>query len=274
MQLKSPTQLKDGSTPLDPRTDRVDYRPESNRPWNVETLFGEHAHLVEQELQRRSRGHTPGPGLNQGQEGQCCLYGATHRRNSTPKKLRPPMTNQLQLRDWYHDVQHADPWDGCDWGRQCPRRPGPDYGGTSVHSTMVYGRDQGWWSSFWWVGAGSGDVLGDIVKANQRVGGIVYGLPWLQSMFQPRPSGLLEVDRGSRTAGGHCVYGPAVRLKMRLRGEWTGTKEVVVFQQSWGEDYGVADLGRPGGMVYMLLDDLGWLMTQHPQRGEGVVVIR
>ncbi len=269
-----PTQLRDGTTVLDPRLDRQEYRPDSNRPWNVATLFGEHADLVEAATaERRGRGHRPGPGLDQGREGQCVLYGGTHRRNSTPKPLKPPRTDRVSIGEDYHTVQHRDPWQGCARGSRCPIQPDAQnaYEGTSVHSMMVFGKEQGWWDSFWWVGAGSGDVLGDIVKANAAVGGIVYGLNWYRSMFRPRPSGLMEVDLTSGLAGGHCLYGPSVRLKMRLPQEWKGTKEVVVFQQSWGLDYGVADLGQPGGMVYMLLDDLGALMER---RGEGAVVIR
>lgn len=266
-----PRQLKNGLVTLDPRLDRIPYHPEENRGYTVERLVTERQDLLQQEAVRRSRGHSVGPGLNQGREGQCVLYGVTHRRNSTPKPVRPAFVDQRAMADAYHDVQHLDPWQGCDWGWQCPRQPGPDYGGTSVHTAMVYGRSKGWWNSFWWVGAGSGDAIGDVVKANQAVGGLVYGLPWFESMFRPHPSGLLEVDRRSKMVGGHCIFGPAVRLKMRLRGEWKGTKEVAVIQQSWGEDYGVADLRRPGGMVYILLDDLDWLLHQG---GEGAVVIR
>jgi hypothetical protein len=230
---------------------------------------------VRAELALASRSHRPGPGMDQGEEGECVVYGGTHRRNSTPKRIKPLHTDQREMSGWYHDLQHLDPWVGCSLGAQCPRDRGPQYDGTSVHTLMDYDRQQGWWSSFWWVGAGSGDVLGDIVRANRSVGGVLYGLPWLESMFKPHPSGLLEVDRSSRFVGGHCLYGPAVRLKMRLRTEWVGTQEVAVMQQSWGEDYGVGDLGRPGGMVYLKLDDLGWLMTQSGGwAGEGAVVLR
>jgi len=265
--MTEPRQLKNGLVALDPRLDRVPYFPESNRAYTVERLMTE----VPQNAPRATRSWKPGPGMDQGLEGQCVLYGMTHRRNSAPKRLKPAHTDQQAMALAYHDVQHLDPWPGCDWGSQCPREAGPDYGGTSVHSGMVYGRDHGWWSSFWWVGAGSGDAIGDVVRGNRAVGGVVYGLPWLESMFSPHPSGLVEVDRASAQSGGHCVYSPAVRLKMRMPGEWTGTKEVAVIQQSWGEDYGVADLGRPGGMVYVLLDDLDWLLHQG---GEGAVVVR
>lgn len=263
-------QLKNGLVTLDPRLDRVEDMRESNRGYTVERLLSERRELLEAEL-RASRSHRPGPGLNQGQEGQCVLYACTHRRNATPKRLKPLHLDQAAIGRDYHVVQHSDPWDGCDEGARCPVKPGPEYGGTSVTTAMDYGRNQGWWSSFWWVGAGSGDAIGDVVKANRAVGGIVYGLPWLESMFTPRPSGLVEVDRASKQVGGHAIYGPAVRLKMRLPGEWTGTQEVAVIQQSWGEDYGVADLGRPGGMVYLKLDDLDWLLHQG---GEGAVVVR
>ncbi len=269
-----PAQMRNGMAVLDKRLDRLEYRPEENRGWNVERLFGEHADLVrEAAAVRKGRGHRPGPGLNQDREGACVLYGLTHRRNSTPKPLKPPRIDDAGIRADYHTVQHRDPWPGCALGARCPTQPDGRnaYGGTSVHSGLLYGREQGWWSSFWWVGAGSGDVMGDIVKANAEVGGIVFGLNWYESMFEPRPSGLMEVDLNSALAGGHCLYECSIRLKMRLPKEWKGTKEVAVFQQSWGLNHGVADLGQKGGMVYMLLDDLGALMER---RGEGAVVIR
>lgn len=264
--------LRDGSTTTDRRLDRIPYLPDSNRAFTVQRLLEETSGLREAVKVRRSRGYSPGPGLDQGNEGQCVLYACTHRRNSTPRQLRPSHTDRATISGWYHDVQHLDYWDGCSKGARCTVQPSRTaYEGTSVHAAMDYGRKNGWWKSYWWVGAGSGDVMGDIVHANATVGGIIYGINWMNSMFQPRPSGLLEVDLTSGLAGGHAIYSPSVRLKMRLKGEWVGTREVVVIQQSWGEDYGVKDLGRAGGMVYMLLDDLGALMER---RGEGAVIVR
>ena len=268
-----PIALRDGTAVQDRRLDRLPYLPDTNRGFTVQRLLAEDPELRAAAKVRRGRGHSTGPGLDQGREGACVLYACTHRRNATPKPLRPAVTDRTAIGGWYHDVQHEDPWNGCALGRNCPRgdRVAGGYEGTSVHSAMDYGKRLGWWKSYWWVGAGSGDVLGDIINANATVGGIVYGLGWFESMFTPRPSGLLEVDLTSGLAGGHALYSPSVRLKMRLKGEWAGTKEVVVFQQSWGNDHGVADLRQPGGMVYMLLEDLGKLMEQ---RGEGAVVVR
>jgi len=254
--------LKDGSTTEDPRLDRLALFDERSRGWSVGRLRAQG-----RERPLRGRGWMVGPGLDQGNEGQCVRYGTAHWQNARPSGHKPAMADQRAMTEDYWEMQRRDPWPGGEYPGATPR-----YGGTAVLTAMQLGVERGWWKEYWWCGAGSGDALGDMVWSIANVGGNIIGVPWYQSMFEPHPSGLLEVDPTSGAVGGHCVYVPATRLKMRLRGEWTGTRSVFVVQQSWGEDgYGVGDLRRPGGMVYVTEEGMGTLLHDG---GEAAVPIR
>lgn len=250
------TTMRDGTTALDPRLDRlVQFDPKS-RDYRLATFLA-NAGADHLPAPTRGRSWRPGRGLDQGREGQCVRYGVAHWQNARPRRLTPPLvqTDSPRLTEDYWEFQRRDPWAGGEYPGASPR-----YAGTSVLAAMQVGRERGWWDSYWWAGAGSGDVLGDVTKGLARVGGGVAGLAWYRSMFDPRPSGLMEVDRSSGLAGGHCLYFAGVRLKMRLRSEWRGTRTVYVCQQSWGIDHGVADLSQPGGFIYFTEDALGSLL--------------
>lgn len=255
------TTLRDGTTTTDPRLDRLVQFDDASRGFQVRGLLSS-------ATVRPKRGKTnkPGRGLDQGQEGECVLHGVAHWRNARPCRLTPPIRqvpeDKQRLREHYWEVQRRDPWEGGSYEGATPR-----YEGTSVLTAMQYGKEKGWWGSYYWAGAGSGDALGDTINGIVKVGGGVAGLPWFRSMFRPRPSGLMEVDVNSGLAGGHCIFLPTARLKMRLPSEWRGTKTVIAAQQSWGLDHGVADLGEPGGIVYFTEDSFG-LLLESARQGE------
>lgn len=83
-----------------------------------------------------------------------------------------------------------------------------------------------------------------------QAGPVMLGIPWMNSMFDPGPNGLLTVDEKSGIAGGHELLATHLMLDAsgkpaRLRGP-----------NSWGEQWG------DGGYWEMKVADGGWLLSQ------------
>jgi hypothetical protein len=240
--------MPDLTPPADPRLDRRKEFDERSRNFTVR------AYLEQLPPAKRMRGRTwsPGPVLDQGQEGACVGFACTHRRNGLPKRFGYTAEDAQRV---YKLAQTLDIW------------PGEDYDGTSVLAGMKAGQQMHWWEEYRWCGAGSQRVLDDVLDALDDIGPVVIGIDWLSGMMQPRPSGLL--DCSGRIVGGHAVCVVGYRMKARLRGEQRPL-EVAVIQQSWGTDHGAGAYGQLGGFVFMKLDDLERLLHQ---QGEAVVPI-
>jgi hypothetical protein len=242
-------QLRGGFETQDPRLDRVPQFDEKSRGFQIRTRL----ETVSAGRLRRSGTFRPGATLDQGREGACVGFGGTHYLQGL--KTRYSHQSASTARSLYLEAQKVDEWSG------------EAYEGTSVLAAMKVLKTWGRISAYDWVGAGSGTVIDDCVDTWGYVGGIVFGLPWMASMFKPRPSGLMEVDMSS-LSGGHCIYAPGVRLKARLRGEGSKPLEVGVFQNSWGHHWGVPGYQQPGGFCYIRLEDLEKLLESG---GEGAV---
>lgn len=257
--------LRDGQgVSADPKLDWIPSKVPTNR------------NFLAAELLERPRtavpvrnGWQPWTGQDQGQEGACCLFGCAHRLNGSPNRRRAKLLAP-ELFEHYHQVQHTDEWDGCSLGMRCPIQPSPDaMGGTSLNATAHYARNMGWIESWWWVGAGSGDVGRDIALTLLHEGSIVFGVPWSPSMYHPRPDGLLEID-DSVWVGGHCLQG--FELSKTYMRSLARTVEGVWMQQSWGLDHGVPRRGW-AGCVFVPLDELVTKLMDRDDywAGEGVV---
>lgn len=189
-----------------------------------------------------------GSTLDQGREGACVGFSMTHRLMSEPV-MNVGLTNRT-AQELYKLAQRYDQW------------PGENYSGTSVLGGVKAARAKGYVGAFHWVGAGSGRVMDDIKDSLSYVGPVVFGINWMESMFEPRPSGLLEVDT-TKIAGGHAICAVGLQLGTVLGGE-QHPMDLVVFQNSWGPRWGIR-----GGMCYMKLEDLEKLMGM---QGEGLVI--
>lgn len=250
----------------DRRLDRlVDFDPASRR-YQIRTL------LETETAPRLSKDWEPGAWLDQGQEGACVSFGIHHCRACTPLAQRP-VTNEMAF-EAYHAIQHRDPWPGCALA-SCTVEANPScYEGTSVRSGMMYGVEMGWWPEVRWVGAGSGRLADDIVDTWTRVGGIVFGTQWLESMFAPDANGVLRILEDSGVSGGHCWFAPGFRYAA-LPGFGPEKREYAVGQNSWGEKWGASYCGH-GGFFYLPLEDGPWgrgLIWLLEQQGEGAVPI-
>lgn len=234
----------------DPRVDRRPSFDERSRRFAVRPLLD----ALPDEKRLRGRGWTPGPTLDQSNDGHCVGFGITHRRNGRP--ISADLGDAAAHAAFYvaqkHDRAMGNVWTD----------------GASVLAGMKAGKELGWWESYHWIGAGSQTPIEDFIDATVDIGPVVLGLAWLESMFHPRPSGLLEVHGSEQ--GGHCLCAPSVRLKARLRGEGSKPMELAVLQQSWGLSHGVGAFGQTGGFVYMRLEDLESLLHR---QGEGAVPV-
>ena len=262
--------LRGGFKTEDPKLDRLPLKDDASRGYQARAVLAGDVPVSESLLGPPKHYWNPWKGQDQGEEGACCLFGCAHRINGSPIRHKPPLLAP-ELFGHYHEVQHDDPWAGCRLGPRCPKDPSNEaYEGTAVLSTAKYARKMGWIGSFWWVGAGSGDVGKDIVDVLARWGGIVFGLGWTRSMFYPRPSGLVEVT--GDFIGGHSLYGFEHAWRGKLRGEGPKPIDGVWLQQSWGPNHGVSRRGW-AGCIFIRLEDLvnKLMLAEGSWSGEGCV---
>ena len=248
--------LKDGSTAQDPRLGRVQEFDEASRGFQVRTLLDARQSLVK--IRRRVK---PGVTLDQGHEGACTGFSASHAAESRPFGIKG--IDNAWARAVYFENQQNDDWDGGEY-------PGatPVYSGSSVLASMKTLKNRGLISSYRWVGAGSQTPVDDVIDTLKYVGPVCFGINWYPSMFDVQPSGLLEVDATVDPAGGHAICGhDAVYKKLP---ETTKRALYVVLQNSWGTGWGVKYKGQ-GGFAYVKVEDIETLLTKG---GEGAVPLK
>lgn len=220
---------------------------ERSRDYKVRTL------LDQLELPARkpiSKLWTPGPTLNQSNSPACVGFSFTHRLMSDP--IRNMGLNNTTALALYKMAQLYDEW------------PGTNYEGSSVLGGVKAAQHQGYVGSYHWCGAGSGTPIEDVMDSIGYIGPVNLGIPWADSMFQPRHSGLLEVDV-TRIAGGHAICAVGQMLSVSLPGE-TKKLDVIELQQSWGISWGVR-----GGFCYIKPEDLEALLKM---QGEALVIVQ
>lgn len=217
--------LKGGHTTSDPRLDRLPEFDERSREFPIRALVTEQAPL-------RSRGWSCPAWLDQGQEGACVGFSWSHELAAYPVAVKG-LDNEF-ARGVYKDAQRLDEW------------PGEEYSGTSVLAGAKAVAAKGYLDEYRWAFG-----VDDALRALGYQGPVVVGIPWYESMFQPRPSGLVEVTPGG--GGGHAILVRGVSLKARLQGEG-GPMAVVRLRNSWGRDWGV------DGDCYVRVEDFDALL--------------
>lgn len=159
-----------------------------------------------------------GPILDQGTNGSCVGFGTVAALNA---------------------LSATDADRGADAARAIYARaqrldtiPGENYSGTSVLAGMKAATEAGWLGGYQWA-FGTKDLAQGILQR----GPAVIGIPWLASLDEPGPGGLLSLGGGDR--GGHCV---AV-VGLLLRGPQGQVGPYFVLQNSWGESWADHGLG-------------------------------
>lgn len=252
--------LKGGHTTTDPRLDRVPFQDPQSRNYTVREYLNEHPRTVAQ----RRRSITLGNTLDQGQDGACTGFSISHAAASSPFSRRG-ITNET-AREWYFDNQRNDSFPG---GEYPDANPSGEQGST-VLASMKTLQQLGVIAQYRWIGAGSSSLMADLEATLKYLGPVNFGTTWYNSMFNPTPSGLLEVDLSSGVAGGHayCVHN---WVHKKLTGTDKGA-DYLIIQNSWGTGWGVPYKNPAnGGFAYMLVEDAEALLTQ--DGGEGAVAI-
>jgi hypothetical protein len=154
--------------------------------------------------------------LDQGQEGACVGFSWTHELAAWPAEVKD--LNDPWAQGLYHEAQQLDEW------------PGENYDGTSVIGGAKAVHNRGYMESYRWA-----TTMDDLVLAVGYHGPVVIGVDWLDSMFDPRPSGLL--DTSGKVAGGHAILIRGVTLKSNLKGDGR-VGPVFRLRNSWGRSWG------------------------------------
>lgn len=234
--------------PADRTFDRRPQFDERSRSYPIRAALPE-------QVERKAHQWRPGLVIDQGREGACVGFGWTGELLASPVRVKVPddTAGDTLALDIYHQARTLDEW------------PGEDYEGTSVLAGAKALTERGYMPEYRWLGVGSPtSAIDDLIDTVIAHGCVVVGTNWHDSMYETRPSGLVEVS--GPVVGGHCwlVYG--YHPSMRITGEpWTARFEVLRFRNSWGPSYG------NGGSALIKVEDMAGLLTDG---GEGCVPVR
>lgn len=224
--------LRDGSHVDDPRLDRLVQFDERSRDYPIRAAAGF-------STTPRNRTWALPLRLDQGREGACTGFARSHDLASVPKPAKG--ITDATAQDLYVRARRLDEW------------PGEDYDGSSVLGAVKAAAELGYVGEYRWA-FGIDDVLG----ALSSLGPVVFGTPWLDSMFDPRPDGTMDCT--GKTAGGHSFIGRGVGYPLGGKVRRTGAKDVksdvplVRITNSWGAGWGI------GGDCFIRADDLSALL--------------
>lgn len=164
--------------------------------------------------------------LDQGNTPSCVGNSRTYDLAAYPQH-NDSVLNEAFAQKVYRTAQTLDEW------------PGTDYEGTSVLAGCKAVIKLGFVGEYRWA-----FTIEDVCKSLVEIGPVVFGTDWLNSMFNPRPSGLLEVDPSSGVAGGHAYFCRGVAVSHDGKNTWLGGKEpirdvpLLRVRNSWGRQWG------------------------------------
>lgn len=223
--------LRDGTTTQDKRLDRLQEFDERSRQFNI-------AGAVQADLKTKT--WQCKASLDQGFEGACVGFSWSHAASSYKNHTRG-ISNQFAEQKVYWEAQKIDPWPGGDYPDAQPKSDG-----TSVLSGAKIMYRYGFIDGYQWA-----FNVDDVLATLSNYGVVVIGIWWRDSMFNPDPSGLLDIS-GSH-AGGHAILVRGHSLKRRFTGH--GELHVVRLRNSWGNSWGV------GGDCFLRVEDLETLLN-------------
>lgn len=180
------------------------YDPESEAYWLADRLAAT--------AEPKSKFWVPGDPLDQGQEGACVPHGIVGDALCSPVRVKFPDPQALAF-------------EGYDWTRRNDEFPGENYEGTSVNAGMKWYRQLGLIEGWLWC-----RTVEELIQALLQVGPAIIGIPWRESMYEPRGDGLVEVS--GKVVGGHCILVNGYSPRYGKLGE--------VFRvfNSWGPTWG------------------------------------
>lgn len=223
----------------DPRLGRIANLDDRNRNYPVRAILG-----ANDTMPRAKRWYSK-IRLDQGikldvpnwNPSACTGMSRTYDLAASPNPLRLPGVGKSRVGAYmdekfafslYKLAQTLDEW------------PGELYEGSSVLGALKAAQAMGFVGEYRWAFG-----IDDVVLALSYVGPVVVGTDWLNSMFDPKPSGLMEVDANSGVAGGHAYMWDQVILSKATMQNYLGKGEhireqdiLLAGEQSWGESWG------------------------------------
>ncbi len=200
-----PIVLKGGTITGDRRLDRIQQFDERSRYFPIRAVVPDALRSISWPCR---------PRLDQGREGACVGFSWSHELAAYPVQARG-IDNATAL-FYYHEAQKIDEW------------PGEAYSGTSVLAGAKVALAQGYIAEYRWAFS-----IDEALRAISHAGPVVLGIPWKDSMYDPRPDGLL--DCSGKVIGGHAILARGLRLRSRLAGV---AEPVIRLRNSWGADWG------------------------------------
>lgn len=225
-------QLKDGSTPIEDRLDRLPQFDEQSRAYGIRTVPVAGETLIE----KRPRSYTHGVNywLDQGREGRCVEFAICHDLLARPVQVDPRFTTDIIAgRKIYWPAQRDDQWGGGSY-------PGaaPHYEGTSVLQGVKTAATLGFYGEYRWA-----FTLEEAVLTLGYFGPLIIGINWFPGMFNTDPEGFIHPI--GQVAGGHAILVHAIKIVWsnplgdRAWHNVDLAKSYVTLHNSWGQDWGV-----------------------------------
>jgi hypothetical protein len=214
--IDQPTRMRDGSVASDPRLGRLAQFDEKSRRYNVAD--------VRKSTALTSKSWTNATYLDQGSTSACTGHSRTYDIAGYPKPVAG-LTNNFANRV-YELAKTMDEW------------PGEAYEGSSVLGALKAATSLGYIGEYRWA-----FNIDDMLAAMVHLGPVVVGTIWYDSMFYPRPSGLLVVDNKSGEAGGHAYYFRRILVSRASKRDFLGTRETIrdepllIVRNSWGQSW-------------------------------------
>lgn len=191
---------------------------------------------VMSKTKQTARFWTPGPVLDQGQEGACVGFGWTGGLASSPPPRLKVATNDI-AKENYKIAQENDEW------------PGEDYSGSSVLGGAKGMKGKGYIGEYRWCFS-----IQDVIDAVLTTGPVVIGIDWFEEMYETEPSGIVKT--GGDKVGGHCLFVYSYNPKRVVKGV-KGSIDSFAWQNSWGHGYGLNGRGiiRTADLEALLKND-------------------
>lgn len=222
--------LKDGTEPRDPRLGRVVHFDQRSLdfPVTADPRLSAELKSCTWRLARR---------FNQLQTPRCVGYSRAHDLAAEPKQIGN--ITEATADQLYDIAQDNDEW------------PGKDYEGSSVLGGAKAALALGYVGEYRWAGVDPNTkAIDDVLQALSSIGGGVHGIPWKDSMFDPRPDGTLDCT--GEIAGGHAIYSRSILLprngkisgartigRKRMAFSFAASEPYIGLTQTWGADWGI-----------------------------------
>lgn len=237
MKIERRTQMRNGTVADDPRLGRLIQFDERSRRFDIYDKLEDVGWP-----QLRGRTWKIPMLLDQGETSACTGNSRTYDMAGSPVPLKQPdgsMLDESFAQRLYQLAKKNDEW------------PGEDYEGSSVLGALKAAKKLGYVGEYRWA-----FDIDDMMLAISHLGPVVVGTNWYDSMFEPQPNGVLEVDPSSSIAGGHAyIFNRVVvsnDIKRTVLGRGVPLRRgtpLLGGVNSWGQHWGVA------GRFYIWSDD-------------------